>query len=105
MTEGAMYVTAGVFLAASYVAMVLDYVETLKGLDKGETEVGLLASKVVKKWGKNALPYFTFGGALLVTVLSAVFGTFGGEYLLAYTAPLFAALAYNDIRNLIQLRK
>jgi len=105
MTEGALYVTGGVFLAASYVAMVLDYVETLKGLDAGKTEVGLLASKVVAKWGKNALPAFTFGASVLVTILAAVFGRLGGDYLLAYSAPLFAALAYNDIRNLITLRK
>ena len=105
MTEGAQFVTGGLFLAAAYVAMFADYVETVKALDKGAKEVGFLASKVVAKWGAKALPLFTFLSAVGVTVLAAVFGTMGGEYLMAYSIPLFAALAVNDIRNLITLRK
>jgi hypothetical protein len=105
MTEGATYVTAGVFLAASFGAQILDYIETQKALDKGATEVGLIASKVVKKWGRNALPLFTFICSFVILVGAAVFGTLGGSYMLAYTAPLFAGLAYNDIRNLIKLKK
>jgi hypothetical protein len=105
MTEGALFVTGGIFLAASYAALVLDYVLTLKGLDKGMIEVGPLASIVVKKFGASKLPIFVFGAAALITVLAAVFGTLGADYLLAFSAPLCAALAANDIRNLILVNK
>jgi hypothetical protein len=105
MTDGALFVAGGVALAASYVALVLDYVETVKALDKGYTEYGPIAKLVVKKWGAKGLPLFTFLSASFVTVLAAVFGTLGADYLLAYTAPLFVGLAYNDIRNLIKAKK
>jgi hypothetical protein len=99
MTQDALYVLGGILMVAVYGAQVADYTMTVKALDKGKTEVGFLASKVVKKWGKGALPTFTFLSAVGVTVLAAAFGTAGAGYLVGYSATLLALQVDNLIRN------
>ena len=89
----------GVLLAGAYVAQVADYIMTVKGLDKGYGEVGLINGPVVKKWGKNALAPATFVEALVVTGLAGVFGYFGGLYMGVFAGTFLAAETYNVFRS------
>lgn len=98
-------VAAFFLLGVSYGAQVIDYVLTQKALDKGFVEVGPINGPVVKKWGKNALPLATFIEAVVVTVLAAVFGTLGMEYLVAFAGPLAAVQVYQDLKDLKTLGK
>jgi hypothetical protein len=105
MTQGAQFVLGGILLAGAFAAQIVDYITTVKALDKGFKEVGLLAGKVVAKWGVAKLPLFTFLCSLGILVLSAIFGTLGAKYLIAFAGPLCAALVANDIRGILRLKK
>lgn len=105
MTEGLKFVIGGAFVVGAYANQLIDYVQTVKALDRGYKEIGLLASKVVAKWGKGALPVFTFASAGVITGLTALFGTYGGEYLMAYSIPLFAVLTGNNVKNYLRFKK
>ena len=99
MTEGALFVTGWALLAGVYANMVLDYILTVKALDKGYKEVGLIASKVVAKWGAKALPLFTFLSAVAVTAGAAALATAGAPYLVAGAAGFLAVEVVNNVRN------
>jgi hypothetical protein len=99
MTEGALFVAGGIALAGALVAQVVDYVQTVKGLDKGAKEVGPIASKVVAKWGVGALPVYTFLRAVATLGGAAVFGTIDSGYFVSYSVGMLAGSVITVVRN------
>lgn len=99
MTDTTLAVIGWGLAVGGYAAQVADYVMTVKGLDRGMTEVGVINSLVIKKWGKGALPLATFLEATAFTVGLAAFATCGMAYLVAYAGGFLAAEVANDIHS------
>ena len=73
---------------------------TVKGLDRGMVEVGLINRLFIKsKADEGKLPVITFVEAAIVTALAGVFGTLGALYLAVFAGVVLATEAVNDIRS------
>jgi hypothetical protein len=105
MTDGAMAVLYGVLLTTGMLAEIADYILTIKALDKGFTEVGPVNTKVVAKWGKNALPAATILEFFAVMVISGAWATLNLSYGAVFAGAFAVAEIINDIRNILKSKK
>lgn len=99
MTEGALAVIGGIATAVGIVAQVADYVMTVKGLDRGMKEVGLINSKVIAKWGEKSLPLATFLECVAVLGITAGLFTAGIAYGTMFAIVFTATEIVNDVRS------
>ena len=95
----------GVLVAAGLASQVLDYIMTLKGLDRGMKEVGLINKYVVAKWGASGLPLATFVEAVAFLAIFGAFAVQGDAYGAAFAGAFLAAETYNNIRSFKLLKK
>jgi hypothetical protein len=107
MTDGGYAILAGCLIAGGYVAQVLDYIMTCKGLDRGMTEVGLLNRLFIKsKADESKLPVITFVESAAYTMVCALIGHyFGMPALAAYAGGFLAVEAINDVHSFLLLKK
>lgn len=107
MTDGGYAILAGCLIAGGYVAQVLDYVMTCKGLDRGMIEIGWVNRLFIKsKADEGKLPVITFVESAAYTMLCAVVGHYlGMPALAAYAGGFLAVEAANDVHSFIKLKK
>lgn len=94
----------GALVAAGFVSQVLDYVLTLKGLDKGLKEVGIINKYVVAKWGAKGLPLATFIEAGVFLAVFAAFSVHSDVAGAVFAGSFLAAETVNNIRSLKLLK-
>jgi len=97
----------GVFMAAAIVSQAVDYMLTIKGLDRGMVEVGLINKHFIKsKADEGKLPLITFVEGAIVLALFGAFTVYGGNLAGAGFAGTVAVLeGLNDYRSYKLLSK
>lgn len=102
MTDGTIAILAGVAMAGAFVAQVADYILTLKGLDRGMVEVGVINRLFIKsKADASKLPVITFVEAgVTLGLFSAAFVIGGPAAGLAFAVSLLAGEVANDVHSL-----